>query len=375
MDHASNLESAEVFRRWTAITAIAAVLEQKVWLTTSDKLYPNLYTILVGHPGVGKTRTIMAGRKFLVELPEFHIAPTSMKMASLVDSLLSAKRVVISLPKPALEYNSMALLMDEWTAFMHTFDDELVGGLSQFYDCWPYEQKRRTSNIHIKIPRPQLTILAGDTPGHLTRFMPDFAWDQGFASRIILIYSSERTIGDDFAAPSRALSPEMIHDLKIMYALQGEFEVTAEYRAAVSAWRAMGEIPKPSHPKLLHYNTRRRTHIYKLSMVYAIDRGNTLRLLEEDFFRARKWLEEAEVVMANIFEEGTQHLDARLMDELVDWLRRQGKVTQARLVHQTSRSFPNYAVVKVIDLLAMSGRIEKDEKGMFSVTGPSSPTA
>ena len=79
--------------------------------------------------------------------------------------------------------------------------------------------------------------------------------------------------------------------------------------------------------------------------------------------------------MANIFEEGTQHLDARLMDELVDWLRRQGKVTQARLVHQTSRSFPNYAVVKVIDLLAMSGRIEKDEKGMFSVTGPSSPTA
>ena len=86
MDHASNLESAEVFRRWTAITAIAAVLEQKVWLTTSDKLYPNLYTILVGHPGVGKTRTIMAGRKFLVELPEFHIAPTSMKMASLVDS-------------------------------------------------------------------------------------------------------------------------------------------------------------------------------------------------------------------------------------------------------------------------------------------------
>ena len=228
VEYTDNLEASPLFRKWTAITVLAATLEQRVWLTTSDRLYPNLYTILVGHPGVGKTRTIMSGRKFLAELPEFHIAPTSMKMASLVDALLAAKRTIIQLPNPIIEFNSMTLLVDEWTAFMHSFDDELVGGLTTFYDVVvPYEHHRVwRKGANIKIDRPQLSILAGSTPSNLVKFMPDFAWDQGFTSRLILVYSSDRFVGDDFASVRRDVPKEMIHDLKVIYSLQGEFDVS-----------------------------------------------------------------------------------------------------------------------------------------------------
>src|SRR5437867_4059065 len=61
----ASIESPEIFRRWTAITTIAAVLEQKVWAWTNDVIYPNMYTFLVGHPGVGKSRTINEARKML----------------------------------------------------------------------------------------------------------------------------------------------------------------------------------------------------------------------------------------------------------------------------------------------------------------------
>src|ERR1700678_2952804 len=81
--HTDNLGSSELFRRWAAIAAIAGTLEQKVWLTTTDQIFPNLYTILVAPPGIGKTRTIMSARKYLAELSDFYIAPTSMTMASL----------------------------------------------------------------------------------------------------------------------------------------------------------------------------------------------------------------------------------------------------------------------------------------------------
>src|SRR6058998_1960543 len=71
VEYTSHIDSPEIFRRWTAITTIAAVLEQKVWGWTTDYVYPNMYTFLVGHPGVGKTRTIKAAQKMCETLDGF----------------------------------------------------------------------------------------------------------------------------------------------------------------------------------------------------------------------------------------------------------------------------------------------------------------
>lgn len=255
----------------------------------------------------------------------------------------------------------MTLCVDEWTAFMHAFDDELVGGLTTFYDVVvPYEHHRRGKDIRIKIPSPQLNILAGSTPSNLIKFMPEFAWDQGFTSRVLLVYSNERFVGDDFLRRRKELPSEMIHDLKVIYSLQGEFEVSDEYRSSVSDWRAQGEAPKPTHPKLLHYNTRRRAHLYKLSMVACVDRGSRLRLEREDFNTGLSWLSEAEMTMPFIFEEGTTSIDARAMDEILDFVRRQGRpVPHHRLVHETAKRVPTHAVLKVLEIMWLSGRLKK----------------
>src|SRR3974390_1470240 len=74
-------ESCELYTRWSAITALGAILEQKVWLSTPDALFPNLYTILVGPPSIGKSRAIGAVRGVLAELTDIPIAPTSTTMA------------------------------------------------------------------------------------------------------------------------------------------------------------------------------------------------------------------------------------------------------------------------------------------------------
>ena len=128
-----NVGSSELFRKWTAISTIAAVLEQKVWLTTTDQIFPNLYTILVAPPGIGKTRTIMSARKFLAELPDFYIAPTSMTMASLVDFLSrSSRKHVLPRGKGILDYHTAMMMMDEWSAFMSEYSHDIIGGLTTF---------------------------------------------------------------------------------------------------------------------------------------------------------------------------------------------------------------------------------------------------
>ena len=356
------LDSPSILRKWAAISTIASVLEQKVWIRTSRPLYPNLYVLLLAHPGVGKTRTVREARHYVQDLPDFHLAPVSLTFSSLVDSLVAAKRMVVRLPDSPLEYNSMFIAADELGAFIHSYDNEMIAGLSAFYDPDPYSQSRRTRDLKIQIKSPQLNMLCGSTPSNLLKFMPEGAWDQGFTSRLLMIFSDERIIGDDFAPKPHNYSNELEHDIRIINSLTGEIEVTSDYREAVNNWRALGEIPVPNHPKLLHYITRRRAHLYKLSMISAIDRSNTLLVTKDDFNRAMGWLLEAESAMPEIFKAGAGNADAQALEEIKHFIMiNQGQkgVPEYKIVGYARKLIPLHSILRVIDVLVGSGTIRE----------------
>ena len=88
--------SPDLFRRWVAIAAVAGALERKVWVQTlGSKLYPNLYTVLVGPPGVGKTTVLSEVSRLWRELTDHYVAPSSVTKASLIDCLEDAKRRIL----------------------------------------------------------------------------------------------------------------------------------------------------------------------------------------------------------------------------------------------------------------------------------------
>lgn len=359
VERTASLHNPPIFRKWTAISAIAAALEQKVWIKTSRPLYPNLYIFLIGHPGVGKTRAIREGRHYILGLPEPHLAPISITWASLVDELTSKKRNIM-IDGEMHQYNSMYICSDELGAFISEYKTEMTDGLSAFYDPDPYQQSRRTSNIHIKIESPQINLICGSTPQNLTDLMPEKAWGQGFSSRIIMVFSDERILGDDFAATEEIHSEDLMDDMQIINGLYGQFQVTEEYRAAVNLWRQQGEPPVPNHPKLIHYVTRRRAHLYKLSMVSAIDRSNALILTRDDFNRAMGWLLEAEETMPDIFKAGATNADAQAMDEIHHYIkisdRGQG-VSEQKITRFAMERIPLHSVLRVIDIMERSGQI------------------
>src|SRR5262245_62956434 len=130
VDYTDNLESSPLFRKWSAIAMIAAALEQRVWVETGSPLYPNLYTFLVGHAGIGKSRAITAAANLVrTALPELSFGATSMTRASLVDYMVEAKKMIVRLPDPPTEYYSLLVIADEFSAFMHDYDSGLVAAL------------------------------------------------------------------------------------------------------------------------------------------------------------------------------------------------------------------------------------------------------
>lgn len=355
-----NLHSPKIFRVWTAISCLAAALEQKVWIRTSRPQYPNLYTFIIAHPGVGKSRTIAEGRHLVSQLPDFFLAPVSLTFAALIDSLESSKRSIIRQPEGELTYNSMFICADEMGTFIHKYEPEMIDGLSHFYDPTPYQQERRGREHKTKIVSPQLNILAGSTPQNLTGFMPEKAWGQGFTSRIIMVFSDERIIGDDFADNNAPITTHLTHDLKLINSLYGEFHVTQSYKDAVKQWQALGCPPTPDHPKLVHYITRRKVHIYKLSMIASINKSSGLALTEADFLQALEWLVEAETHMPDIFKAGTMNADSAAMDEIQHFVRVNDfgtGISEHRVIDFARQRIPITSILRVVEIMLGSGQL------------------
>lgn len=298
-------------------------------MDTGGILYPNLYTFLVGQPGMGKSRAITAASNLVREaLPEIFFGATSMTRASLADYMNEAKRVIPKIPGPAIEYNSLVVIADEFSAFMHEYDSALVAALVEFYDVNPYSEGRRVSNIRIKIQRPQLNILTGSTPSNLIHTLKDYVWDQGLMSRVIMVYSTDRPLIDVFNEPKKDKPNDLLHDLKLIDALEGQFNHTQKFRDAMHNWKLMRYAPEPKHPKLKHYNSRRFAHLLKLAMIASADRSNDLCLDVQDFNLAMTWLVEVELAMPNIFKEGSIVPDSRVMDEVAHFVQLQGSVSE-----------------------------------------------
>lgn len=375
VEYTEHLEAAPIWRQWAAISTIASTLQRKVWVrTTKGDLHPNLYALLVGFAGTGKSVTIAAAEVFLREIEEMtkphglHVSPTNMTMASMIDWLTESKCSLVrpgQVP-PIVEFNSGLILADELSALIHQYDKEFMAGLTKIYDGGVYAQYRRGHDLRIKIEQPQLNILAGTTPSNLCQFMPEGAWEQGFASRIIMVYSGDRSLSDIFE--DRDIKDQvgynnLLHDLHTIFSLYGVIKINEDAIQAFREWRDQGERPSPTHPKLTHYCSRRTSHVIKLCMVASAARGSDMRITIEDFNIAKNWLLGAELSMPDIFKAGVTSNDSKTMEECwhyvwSNWAKDKKPIMENRIIQFVAARMPAHSVMRTIEIMERDGTLK-----------------
>ena len=277
-DYTQETESPSLFHFWVGTSVIASTLERRCWIHRGYyTLYPNLYVVLIGASArVRKTTAIGIGYEVFRETMKEDVVIVSQKVTP--EALISL--FVEGYKKKGV--SGGVIVCDELGVFLggQAKNMDLMQLLTKWYDCpkhFEYHTMMRGKEVMNCV---YCNMIAGTTPQWLKDSMPPHAVGGGFTSRIIFVYQDkpEKLIAFPELTPEMvALKVKLIHDLKAISRLSGQFSLTKKAREWYEGWYT--EVFKPEttpYASLDGYFGRKHDTLLKVAMSLAVSKSSSL---------------------------------------------------------------------------------------------------
>jgi hypothetical protein len=303
-----NSEPPTLFRKWSAISTIAAALQRKVRVELGISLvfYPNFYVVLVGPSATGKGTAMKYASDIITQVPAVRLSAQATSLQALIRRMKDTNLTDIDMETgKQLYHSSQTIFSNEFTVFLGYHNRELISALCDWYDCherWSYDTIKRDKEEIVGV---WVNILAGTTPDNIQSSLPMEAIGGGLTSRIIFVNEERREKLVIFPSSTQKeieLQQYLIHDLEQIALISGCYHYTGDAANYYTDWCYSAAKNPPFHDKKFDgYNGRRRNHLNSLAMVCAASRSNELVITSDDFDRASTILNEVEIKMGTVF--------------------------------------------------------------------------
>lgn len=333
-------EPPKMYHTWVALSTLAGALQRKCCLQHgSVRLFPNLYIVLVGPPGRCRKGTAMGfGKKLLHEL-EVPLAAQSLTREALGEALLKSESQIPDPEGKVIKiHSSLTVFSDELIVFIGRQNQTLIDDLTDWFDChdsWEYKTKTQGG---VNISNLWVNILGATTPEVLRNMLPADAIGGGLTSRLILVFEANK----DHIEPFPAWGPEqeklwdkLVHDLKQIHQLNGNFRVARDVHSAYIEWYTLMHSKPPFEDhRLAYYMERRQIHLLKMCMILSASRSNDMIITLSDFERAVKLLERTEVKMPQAFTGVGKNAQVEVLERIWAELALQKTMTFAQILER-----------------------------------------
>lgn len=302
LDYTEHINSKPFYRLWAGISLVAACMQRTCTVQLGDNrpMSSNLYTMLVGPPGCGKSTAILAAEKLLKSLESVPLAPDSLTRQALWDIIEEVHSVDTTPDGDIIRHSSLSVIEDEFGVFLEKDEEDFQTLLCKLYDAHGIVSRKIRAEDWKYLENPWLNILGGCTLVHLRDLFTSSAMEKGLPARFILVYDkSEMGRGSLFQKNTKQpkLERDLLHDLERVAQLKGSFDWTPDAMEAMDDWWQKGCQPMVEDRRFQHYNERRMFHLTKLCMILNAARSDGMTISLDDFKAAKQYLEATEKYM------------------------------------------------------------------------------
>jgi hypothetical protein len=339
------MEACNRFNFFAACCVLGAAVNNRVWIQRGDedllpKLFPNLWVILLAPPGRGhKTSVInMAVNCLVAACDDVRILADKLTPEYLVKALSSpsSKTDIIRIgPRDA----TGLIKAPELSVFFgkQQYNMGLVSLITDLYD---YREKwvggtigRGGETLH----NVCISVLGGSTPEWLQQMLPQDAFTGGFMSRFVIV-EMPPTYFKKVTFPKR--SAESVWQ-NLVLDLTKVSRVTGQMVWGVGSQEAYEKVYEGTLPmgesQIDAYREREAEQILKVALLLAISVGR-IEILGEDITRAKDIVYTLQRETNPRIERLTTHPRMQLVQEIQDYLKMHGVMTESELLKVVYRS-------------------------------------
>lgn len=330
--YTENSEPPLAYHTWVGVGMIAGALQRKtkfVW--GFEKIYPNMYIILVGPSGRARKGVALGiGKDLLSEIGGISMTAENATREALIRAMKGISTNYATPQGQIMFHCSITCFSEELSVFLGQNDIKFLASLTDWYDSkddWTYETKG-SGKDHLQ--GLCFNLLGATAPDWLQSMLPQEAVGGGFTSRVIFVVEEKK--GKTIAKPTKTsdednLRNALIADLNRINTLTGDFEFTPDGEKSYTDWYTAydAELNSGKYPvedaRFSGYAERRATHIRKLMMIMSASRSSDMKLRKEDFDRAHRILKSTELKMSKTFGGLGGAKYAAVTEKVIDYIR------------------------------------------------------
>lgn len=225
--------------------------------------------------------------------------------------------------------SELFVVADEFTDFTGKNNNEFLTTIGKLWDCPPHYKQPKIHGKSVIVPGPTVNILSGNTPDAFHKNMPPEVIGQGAMSRFIFVHGEPTgrkiTIPKE---PTEEVKKEFsLYLSRISRQVRGAFVLSTEVKALLD--RLYREYPEIEDYRFKYYNTRRFTHLIKLSCVFAACRLS-MELAVSDCLAANTLLHYTELKMPNALGEFGKARNADVANAVIEIIKTSKKAVTIR---------------------------------------------
>lgn len=340
-------EVPELFHVWGGYVLISSAVSRRVWLLHGrDPLYPNIYVVLIGDAGNGKTVALNEVRDILTDLETVPVAHSVETPEGLLRRL--AGRPDKDPPEPyegafktlgpnglIVEVSPVTIVANEFVNFINKAPENWIHLLNDIYDTdkrFSYYTKGQGRDL---IMGPYLVLFGALTTETSFDMVKSRIIQSGFARRSIFQYG-ERRFNQPCPFPpggpqKLALRESIIRQCRALQNVYGEFRMPQSAKDFYAKWYIdhSHKCPK-APPHLRSWLTSKPTQVLKLSMLTSLSFSHDLEITTDHIEISLAFLSQMEDTLYGIFGGAGRNELAGVAVKIATYLKQQEQAVPLR---------------------------------------------